>query len=109
MELGGYPEVVLETRNTIRSKILESYHSTIIYKDVAERSGVKSISIVVTFMDFAISYYSKYLSITKIYNYLRGLGYKIRKQSLFDILKVAQGAFVLFPIGIFSYKAKNRK
>ena len=106
MELGGYPEVVLETNDMIRNKILESYHNTIIYKDIAERSRIKSVSMIETFMDFAISYYSKYLSMTKIYNYLRGIGYKIRKQSLFDILKTAQDAFVLFPIEIFSHKAK---
>jgi predicted AAA+ superfamily ATPase len=109
INLGGYPEVVLETDIPIKNKILESYYKTIVYKDVAERSKAKSISLVETFMDFAIAYYSKYLSITKIYTYLKGLGYKFRKQSLFDILKLSQDAFILFPIEIFSYKIKNRK
>ncbi|MGC8557441.1 MAG: ATP-binding protein, partial [Nitrososphaeria archaeon] len=104
---GAYPEIVLESEESIKSKILESYYQSTVYRDIGERTGINQ-SIVSESLLYFVHNYSKYVSISKTYNYLKGLGYRVSKQTLIEVLNAAREAYLLFTTEIYSKSAKNR-
>ena len=109
MEYGGYPEVVLEEDMDIKIRLLQSYYNAIFYRDVVERYNIRSPSLLDIFLRYCIANHSKYISISKIYNFIKSMGYKVGKATLIDYLRYIEEAFFLFPVEIFSYSIKDRK
>ncbi len=105
---GGYPEVIIERSEEMRLKILKAYYDTIFYKDLAEHFNVKDVSLLDTFLKYLISSYSKYTSVSKTYELLKGLGYKTSKKTLLNLLNFSSQVFFTFPIDIMSRSAKKR-
>lgn len=108
LEVGGYPEIVLEQSSEVRGKLLRSYYDTILYRDLIERFGVKSPAMLESFLRLCVANHSKYLSASKAYNYLRSLGFKTRKQTVLDYLRYAAESYVIVPLEIYSRSIKNR-
>lgn len=104
---GAYPEVVLERDESIKAKILESYYQSTVYKDIGERTGINQAIVSESLLYFAQNY-SKYVSVSKTYNYLKGLGYRVSKQTIIEVLNAAKESFFLFNTEIFSRSVKNR-
>ncbi len=109
MEYGGYPEVVLEEDINIKTKLLQSYYNAIFYRDVVERYNIRSPSLLDIFLRYCIANHSKYISISRVYNFIKTMGYKVGKATLIEYLKYIEEAFFLFPLEIFSYSIKDRK
>ena len=108
LEVGGYPEVVLEGDRAVREKLLRSYYDTILYRDLVERFNVSSPAMMEEFVRLCVSSHAKYLSASKSYNYLRSLGFRTRKQTVLDYLRFAKESFVVIPLEIYSRSIKNR-
>jgi predicted AAA+ superfamily ATPase len=61
------------------------------------------------FMRYCLVNFSKYVSISKAYNYLRSMGLRCSKVTLLNFLACVQQVFFLFPAEIFSYSIKDRR
>jgi len=109
LEFGGYPEVVLEKDVDMKVRLLRSYYEAVFYKDILERYNISSPSLMDIFLRYCIDSHSKYVSISKVYKYLKTLGYKVGKATLFDFLRYANEAFIIFPVEIYSYSIRDRK
>jgi predicted AAA+ superfamily ATPase len=109
LELGAYPEVVLEKDEEIKVKILRSYYNAIFYRDLVERFGIENLSLLDMFLKYCLKNVAKYFSISKTYNYFKSVGYKCSKQTLLDYLEFSKNVFFLFPVEIFSYSLKEKK
>ena len=102
---GGMPEVVL-TSTERKIEILQGYYKTVIRKDIAERfkikneEGLKALSLLVL---NSTSY-----SITKLYNTLKSLNYKIGKTTLLNYLSYIENSYFMESVFIFSYKIKDQ-
>ncbi|MFN4133479.1 MAG: ATP-binding protein [Candidatus Hadarchaeales archaeon] len=108
MQFGGFPEVVLSPDEETKYKLLSSYFETIFYKDIAERYKVKNLALLDSFLRYAISNFSSYLTLTKIEKYFKSTGIKCSKKTLANFLRYSESVFLLFPVEIFSYKIKDR-
>jgi len=106
---GSYPKVSLEDDEDKKIKILNSYFNAIFYKDLIERFSISNIVAFEEFVLYCINAYSKYISISKIYNYMKTLGLKCSKYLLLKFLNYVQQPFFLFPVEIYSKSIKNRK
>jgi predicted AAA+ superfamily ATPase len=109
LEFGAYPEVVLESSEEIKIKILRSYYNTIFYRDLVDRFRIDNLSLLDIFLKYCLKNVAKYFSVSKTYNYLKSIGYKCSKQTLLDYLEFSRNVFFLFPIEIFSYSLKERR
>jgi hypothetical protein len=102
---GGMPEVVL-TSVERKIEILQGYYKTVIRKDIAERfkikneEGLKALSLLIL---NSTSY-----SITKLYNTLKSLNYKIGKTTLLNYLSYIENSYFMESVFIFSYKIKDQ-
>lgn len=95
---GGFPEVVLTSNRTDKTRLLNSYFRDIIGLDVADMSG-ESISAVELFGEYVIE--SSYFSASKCLHLFKSVGYKIGKQSIFS-WKDFQRTAISFSLHLFS-------
>jgi predicted AAA+ superfamily ATPase len=101
---GGYPEIT--NLKQYRENILRTYFDTIIMKDVGERFHIEP-SILKIFSIYCFSTYSKYISGTKVYNYLKTLNYRISHDYPLELIDHFSEVFFLFTLQIFSRSFKN--
>lgn len=112
LELGGFPEIVKLT-DGLKIKKLQDYFNSIIYKDLIERYDISNPTILKFFIKKIFNNVTKPISVNKIYNELKSLGYKISNNVLYEYLEYIQATFTAVLVNKFSYsqikQAKSEK
>lgn len=108
-EFGGFPEVVLEDDNELKTKILESYFDLIVYKDIIERYKIRDSILVKWFIKSLASSYTKELSIHKIYLTLKSQGRKISKDEIYSFNSMVEDSLFAFSLPKFSNSIRKRE
>ena len=94
-EEGGFPEVVLQQSKTEKVKILQSYFSTMLFRDLMEHYRISaSPSVVRYFLKRVMNNLTKPTSINNIYNDLKSQGLRVSKDSLYLWLDYACNIFM---------------
>jgi predicted AAA+ superfamily ATPase len=99
---GGFPEVVnfdIETR----TKVLQSYFNTMIYRDIIDRYKISDVQLLKFFIKKLYANITKPLSINKIYNELRSLGYKVSNNYLYEFENYSYAVFLGIPVPKFDF------
>lgn len=102
---GGMPEVVLALRER-KIEILQGYYQTVIRRDIVQRFKIKNEEGLKALLLLLIN--STSYSVTKLYNTLKSLNYKIGKTTLLHYLSYVENSYFAESVPIFSYKAKNQ-
>lgn len=104
LQKGGYPEITLMPE--FQEKLLRSYLDTTILKDVGERFKIEP-SILRTFVTYSINSYTKQISGTKIYNYLKSLNYNVAHDFPLKLLDYFSQVFFTFTSTILTPSFKK--
>ncbi len=88
---GSYPEVLFFEKE--KEKILKEILDVTIYRDIVERFGVKNVRVLKLLFKGLTS--STYFSIHKFYNYLKSIGIKVSKNTLYNYLEYFTDSLVL--------------
>ena len=104
---GGFPEIVLEENEDLKSRILRDYVDLIIYRDIIERYNIKNLSLLKFLIRYFFSNPSALISFNKLYNELKSQGYKLTKDTLYEYFSYLNDAFVLFLVPIFRNSIKE--
>ncbi len=104
LKYGGLPEVVLAPEHK-KLLILQEYYRTVLSRDIA-RGEVRNIGLLDKFLKLIAR--SKQMSISRMYNALKGAGYRVGKGTLTEYLDRAKEAFFVYtvPAHYSSLKAK---
>ena len=102
---GGMPEVVLTSAER-KKEILQGYYKTVIRRDIAERFKIKNEEGLKALLLLILN--STSYSITKLYNTLKSLNYKIGKTTLLHYLSYIENSYFAESVPIFSYKIKDQ-
>ena len=92
LKWGGYPEVVLETNEMVKRKILQEYYNLVVYRDLIERNRLTTGVIFKEFLRILMQKFGREIKLKKIHNQIKSRGYKISKNQIhwyFDILEDA--------------------
>jgi len=112
MIFGGFPELI-DLDETLKTKKLQDYFNTIIYKDLIERYNISNPSILKFFLKRILSQVTKPVSVNRIYNDLKSLGYKVSNNLLYEYSDYIQASFTSVLINKFEYseikQAKSEK
>ena len=100
---GSYPEVVLFEMEG--EKILKEIFEVTIYRDIIERFKVKNIRALRLMVKGLVS--STYFSIHKFYNYLRSMGIKVSKNTLYNYVEYFSDSLVLYTLRKYSRSYKE--
>lgn len=94
-EEGGFPEVVRAKSKSEKVKILQSYFSTMLFRDMIEHYHIgASVSVVRYFLKRVMNNLTKPTSVNNIYNDLKSQGLKVSKDSLYLWLDYACNIFL---------------
>jgi len=102
---GAYPAVVLEEKEEDKIRLLRSYFDSVIVRDLEMvKPNVAEI-----FLRFIIENYANPISINKVYNYLRGLGIQIGKETVIELFERGKETYFLFMVEEFEKSERKRK
>jgi predicted AAA+ superfamily ATPase len=99
---GGFPETI-NLPDDVRIKLLQSYFNTMIYRDIVERYRISDVQILKFYLKKVFSGITKPVSINKIYNDIRSLGYKISNNYLYNFMEYSQTIFLSIPAPKFYF------
>lgn len=102
MLYGGFPELI-EMDEILKIKKLQDYFNTIIYKDLIDRYNISSPAILKYFLKRILSQVTKPLSVNRIYNDFKSMGYKVSNNLLYEFSDHIQTSFTYVLINRFDY------
>lgn len=105
LENGGYPEAVLYKKE--KEKIIIDIVETTVYRDVVERYKVRNIKLLKLLIKSCINSASREFSIHKFYNFVKSIGLKASKNSLYNYFNALNDVFFVFPVSKFSPSYKK--
>ena len=112
MLYGGFPELI-DLDDSLKIKKLQDYFNTIIYRDLIERYNISNPPILKFFLKKILAQVTKPVSVNRIYNDLRSMGYKISNNVLYEFSDYIQASFASVMINKFDYseikQAKGEK
>ena len=92
---GGFPKVVLTDEKSEKTKLLQSYFNTMLFRDLIEHYEIKSPSATVKyFLKRVMANITKPTSVNTIYNEMKSAGMKVSKDYLYDWLDYACQIFL---------------
>lgn len=100
---GSYPEAVLFERE--KEKILREILDVTIYRDVVERFKVKNVKVLKLLLKGLAS--SAYFSVHKFYNYLKSLGIRVSKNTIYNYVDYFSDSLVLYALRKYSKSYKE--
>lgn len=99
---GGFPELIHFESDT-HTKVLQSYFNTMIFRDIVERYKINDVKLLKFFTKKLFASIGKPLSIHKIYNDLRSMGYKVSNNYLYDFEQYCNQVFLSVVVPKFDY------
>jgi len=102
LHYGGFPEIY-NLDNNLKIKKLQDYFNSIIYKDLIERYNISNPVILKYFIKKILEQVTKPISINKIYNDIKSIGYKVGNNVLYDFLDYIQATFTAITINKFDF------
>ncbi|MFH0904180.1 MAG: ATP-binding protein [Methanobacteriota archaeon] len=100
---GSYPEAVFFEEE--KEKILKEILDVTIYRDVVERFKVKNIKVLKLLLRNLIA--SNYFSVHRFYKYLKSMGIKVSKNTLYTYIDNFSDAMVLYMLRNYSESYKK--
>ncbi|MEM3655711.1 MAG: ATP-binding protein [Thermoprotei archaeon] len=105
LRFGGYPAVALETDEREKIRLLRAYFNSVVVRDFAQTHR----ALAEPFIKFVVQNYAGYFSANRVYNYLRGLGYRLGKEKVLELLNTAVDCFFLFPLELYAKSERRRQ
>jgi len=109
LEFGSFPEVVLNEKREIKTKILKELFDSVITRDIVERYNIRQSKILKSLAALTIQNFSSYTSVPKLVNIFENVvKRKISPTLINQYLEYFSQAFLLFLVPIFSVKVKEQ-
>lgn len=99
---GGFPELI-NFEDAERMKVLQSYFNTMIFRDIVERYKISDVKLLKFFIKKLFATIGKPLSINKIYNEIRSMGYKVSNNYLYEFEQYCYAVFLSISVPKFDF------
>lgn len=105
LRLGGYPAVALERDERERVRLLRAYFDSVVVRDLAAPDA----SLAQAVGRFIVSNYAGMLSVNRVHDYVKSLGFKVGKEKVTAVLRKGEESFAFFPVELFVRSERRRK
>ena len=92
---GGFPESI---RYGVPREYVESVYQKVLLGDIVARNNVRNPQVMRVLMKKVAETVHNEASSTMLYGMLKGIGYKVSKDSVINYLAMAQEAYLIFPV-----------
>jgi predicted AAA+ superfamily ATPase len=97
---GGFPEVTFFDPN-IQQQVLQEYIDIVIYRDIIERHQIKNTTVIKSILLTILHNIARPLSANKIYNDLKGRGFSLSREHVYEYMSYIEDAYVAFAVPLF--------
>lgn len=94
LKKGGYPAII--TQPLPDESILQSYYSSILFKDILERYNIKDVNKLKTLASLLFESTASEISYNKLANKLKSLGFDISKNTVIEHISHFEDAYLFF-------------
>jgi predicted AAA+ superfamily ATPase len=105
---GGFAETFGQAED-VKKRILKDYLDLIVYKDIIERYAIKNHALLKHLIKYLFVNMGTLISVTKLYNEYKSLGYKLSKDTLYEYISYLQEAYTLFTTPIYRNSVKEEQ
>jgi predicted AAA+ superfamily ATPase len=95
VQTGGFPELALIDDKDIHTKIIQEYYDVMIFRDIVERYQESNLPALKYFLKRLIESVGSPISISKIHNEMKSLGYRVAKNTLHDYYDIAEAVYLV--------------
>lgn len=108
LELGGFPEVVLESNVILKKKILSEYFNLLLYRDLLERFSMENTALLEDMLKFLLTNIASPFSINSYYKAIKQ-NLPVSRETVAQYLSFVEetGYFSILPK--FAYSLKSQK
>lgn len=103
LEFGGYPEVFLESDETLKIEYLSDYLEVMLFRDVVERHNIRNVKLARLVLKLLLASYTKEISFRKITEAAKQIDPKAGKDAVIAYAQHFADSFMLFYLNRFSF------
>ena len=103
---GGFPETVKVDKSTAVG-ILQGYVEIVMFRDVLERWQLGNLPLLKELLKRLLSMPGRLLSVNKLFNELKGLGFSIGKNTLYEYISHIEDTYLIFTVPLYSESVKK--
>jgi len=107
LEIGGFPEVVLEEKSDLRLRILKEYVETMFLRDLVERYNIKNQPLLRELIKFLATNIASIFSVNAFYKWIKQK-YPVTKRTLLNYVSYLEDSGLFFFIKKFSFSLKEQ-
>lgn len=107
LEIGGFPEIVLEKNSTLKIRILKEYMETMFFRDLVERYRIKNQSLIRELIKYLTTNIASLFSLNAFYKWIKQ-SYPVTKRTLINYIAFLEDIGLFFLIRKFSYSLKEQ-
>ncbi|GAB5411305.1 MAG: ATP-binding protein [Chlamydiales bacterium] len=110
LHYGGFAETIGANTST-HTELLQGYMDSVIYRDIVERHQVKNVTVLKRFLNQMLQNPATLLSVHKIYQNLKSMGYAVSKDSLYQFTNYFEDAYCFSFVSCFNlsqYKTEQK-
>ncbi len=104
MELGGFPEVVLENNPAIKKQLLQFYFDTIIYRDIIKKRGIRNAAKMEKMVNLLLQNISNAINFSKV-----GRDISLSVDTVGEYALFLKDAYLVFNVPVFSFSVKAQE
>jgi predicted AAA+ superfamily ATPase len=104
MELGGFPEVVLENDPGIKKQLLQFYFDTIIYRDIIKKRDIRNAAKMEKMVNLFLQNISNTMNFSKV-----GKDISLSVDTVGEYAEYLKNAYLVFNVPVFSYSVKAQE
>ncbi|MFP4487533.1 MAG: ATP-binding protein [Campylobacterales bacterium] len=109
LHFGGFPELAEVNNDEQKRKILQEYYDVMLFRDIIERYSQTNITAIKYFFKRLVESVKSPLSISKIHNEMKSLGFRVGKNSLYDFFEYAEAAYFAIPAKKYDLSIKKQE
>jgi len=104
---GGMPGTLqFEEPDTSKNYLMDMYQS-ILLRDIVKRYNIRDIELLQRFMMYLLNNVSQIFSAVTITKYLKSEGRKLSKETIYNYVAAAKGAFLIHGVARYNIKGKE--
>lgn len=108
LKIGGFPEVqTLDAE--VRTRILQDYVNLVVLRDITERYEITNITLIRYLIKTLAGAAGNLFSVNKTFNELKGQGFKVSKNTLYEYLSYVEDAYLAFAVPLFSHSIRKQQ
>lgn len=107
LKYGGFPSVVLQDNNQLKSDVLAGIYDSILLRDVDQRSNIRNKALLSEITDYLLNNIGQLTSPTKIANTLKSAGAKVNRNTIETYLQLLEDAYLFYRAPRFDIRGKE--